>query len=59
MIRMNEIDAWNAFWFSGRIYDYLMYKSIHNDLTDNPVPEKKKKDEIYNERSDSERTEYR
>lgn len=55
---MNEFDAWNAFWFSGRIYDYLLYKSLHNDMTDNPVPENKK-DENYNQRTDNQRTEYR
>ena len=56
---MNQIDAWNSFWFSGRIYDYLMYKSAHNSLTDNPVPEIKKNNEDNNERPDSKRTEYR
>ncbi len=54
---MNDIDAWNAFWYSGRIYDYLMYKSIHNDRTENLFPENK--NEVYNQRTDNQRTEYK
>ncbi|MCH5298834.1 MAG: hypothetical protein J1E96_03635 [Ruminococcus sp.] len=54
---MNEIDAWNAFWYSGRIYDYLVYKSIHNNRT--KFEGTQSKNEIYNERSDNQRTEYR
>lgn len=55
---MNEFDAWNAFWYSGRIYDYLMYKSIHNDRVAKESPSEFK-NEIYNERTDSQRTKYR
>lgn len=55
---MNEFDAWNAFWYSGRIYDYLMYKSIHNNKTENNGLSEKD-NEVYNERTDSQRTEYR
>ncbi len=54
---MNELDAWNSFWHSGSIYDYLIYKSIHNDRTEDRLPEKK--DEIYNERTYNQGTEYR
>ncbi|MCH5303355.1 MAG: hypothetical protein J1E41_00705 [Ruminococcus sp.] len=55
---MNEIDAWNAFWYSGRIYDYLMYKSIHNDrIKSGDATENK--DEIYNQRTYNQGTEYR
>lgn len=54
---MNEFDAWNAFWYSGRIYDYLMYKSIHNDRVEQKPSERE--NEVYNERTDSQRTEYR
>ncbi len=53
---MNEFDAWNAFWYSGRIYDYLLYKSIHNDKTKGIT---ENKNEVHNERTDSQRTEYR
>ncbi len=53
---MNELDAWNSFWRSGSIYDYLIYKSIHNDRTENRLSENK--DEIYNQRTDYQRTEY-
>lgn len=54
---MNELDAWNSFWHSGSIYDYLIYKSIHNDRTEDRLSEKK--DEIYNERTYNQGTEYR
>ncbi len=54
---MNDIDAWNAFWYSGRIYDYLIYKSIHNDRTEKLFPENK--NEVYNQRTDNQRTEYK
>ncbi len=54
---MNEMDAWQAFLQSGSIYDYLNYKSIHdNPFQDNLV---EKDDEIYNERTDNQGTEYR
>ena len=55
---MNEFDAWNSFWFSGRIYDYLLYKSIHNNKFQDDKPSENK-NEIYDERTDSQRTEYR
>ncbi len=55
---MNETDAWNAFWKSGSIYEYLMYKCIHNDTVEDNYPGKEK-NEIYNERTDNQRTEYR
>lgn len=55
---MNELDAWNSFWRSGSIYDYLIYKSIHNDRTENSFPEKNK-DEIYNKRTYNQTTEYK
>ena len=54
---MNEFDAWSSFWYSGRIYDYLLYKSIHNENTENNASEKK--NEVYDQRSDYKRTEYR
>lgn len=54
---MNEIDAWNSFWFSGRIYDYLVYKSIHNERTENHNSESK--NEIYNQRTYNKGTEYK
>ena len=57
VIFMNEMDAWQAFLQSGSIYDYLNYKSIHdNPFQDNLV---EKDDEIYNERTDNQGTEYR
>lgn len=53
---MSELDAWNSFWKSGSIYDYLIYKSIHNNRTENIIPESK--DEIYNQRTYNQGTEY-
>lgn len=53
---MNELDAWNTFFNSGSIYDYLIYKSIHNDRTENHNSESN--DEIYNQRTYYQGTEY-
>lgn len=50
---MTEIDAWNAFWQTGRIYDYLMYKCIHNDDVEDI-----ENNEIYNQRTDYKGTEH-
>jgi hypothetical protein len=55
---MNELDAWNSFLHSGSIYDYLIYKSIHNDRTENIFPENDK-DEIYYKRTYNQGTEYK
>lgn len=54
---MNEMDAWQAFLHSGSIYDYLIYKSIHNDLTNDKLTEQQNED--YNQRTDNQGTEYR
>ncbi|MDD6848366.1 MAG: hypothetical protein PUD53_06320 [Oscillospiraceae bacterium] len=54
---MNEIDAWQAFFHSGSVYDYLVYKCIHdNGHQEEP---QKKDEEIYNQRTDNQGTEYR
>ena len=55
---MNELDAWNTFFNSGSIYDYLIYKSIHNNRTENDS-ENKNEDEIYNKRTYNQTTEYK
>lgn len=56
VIIMNEMDAWQAFFQSGSVYDYLIYKSIHNNGRQKENPEED--DEIYNQRTDNQRTEY-
>ena len=54
---MNELDAWNSFLHSGSIYDYLIYKSIHNNRTEEHNSESN--NEIYNQRTYNQGTEYR
>lgn len=54
---MNEFDPWNAFMQTGRIYDYLAYKSLHDNkfLDEYRV----NGDEDDNERTDNQGAEYR
>jgi hypothetical protein len=60
MEMMHELDAWNSFFKSGSIYDYLVYRSVHNDLTEGYKTEKtEKKDEDFYGRTDNQATEYR
>lgn len=54
---MNELDAWQTFWQTGRIHDYLTYKMIHDNEFQNELPEKK--DEDNNSGTDNKGTEYR
>ena len=54
---MNEMDAWMAFFQSGSVYDYLVYKSIHDNNLQEDLP--KNNDQIYNQRTDNQGTEYR
>lgn len=54
---MNEMDAWMAFFQSGSVYDYLVYKSIHDNKLQEDLP--KNNDQIYNQRTDNQGTEYR
>lgn len=54
---MNEMDAWQVFFQSGRIHDYLVYKSIHDNQFSNDLSEKSDEDD--NLRTDNKGTEYR
>ncbi len=54
---MNETDAWNSFLMSGSVLDYLHYKAIQNAKK---RPENlEEKDEIQDNRTDNQGTEYR
>ena len=53
---MDEKEAWNAFLNSGSVRDYLRYKAIeHQNRTDLPEA----KDEVQNQGTDTQTTEYR
>ncbi len=54
---MNEADAWNSFLMSGSVVDYLRYKSIQAAKKGTNVLEEN--DEVQDERTDNQRTEYR
>lgn len=54
---MNEMDAWQVFLQTGSVYDYLVYKSIHDNQFHSDLVENK--NEIYNQRTDNQGTEYR
>lgn len=53
---MDEKEAWNAFLRSGSVRDYLEYKAIQNK-NNCSLPEAK--DEVQNQGSDTQTTEYR
>ncbi len=53
---MDEKDAWNTFLKSGSIHDYLEYKAIQHKNAD-ALPEAK--DEVQNQGTDTQKTEYR
>ncbi|MBQ0098656.1 MAG: hypothetical protein KBS62_06995 [Oscillospiraceae bacterium] len=52
----NEIDAWNTFFKTGSVLDYLEYKAIQN--AKEPL-NKEEENEILDDRSDSTKAEYR
>lgn len=52
---MNEQDAWNAFFQTGSIRDYLYYRSVKNSQ----AQENEKINEDTNRRTDTKTTEYR
>ena len=54
---MNETDAWNSFLMSGSVVDYLRYKAIQAAKNGTNILEEK--DEVQDERTDNQRTEYR
>ena len=53
---MDEKDAWNAFLKSGSVLDYLEYKAIQHKNSSS-LPEVK--DEVQNQGTDTQTTEYR
>ncbi len=53
---MDEKDAWNAFFKSGSVLDYLEYKAIQHQ-NDASLPEAK--NEVQNQGADTQTTEYR
>ena len=54
---MDEKDAWNAFFQSGTVHDYLEYKSIQYAKNGGVLPEDE--NEVQDKGSDSPTTEYR
>ncbi len=53
----DEKDAWNSFFQSGSVLDYLEYKAIQ--YAKNGGELKEAKNEVQDKGSDTERTEYR
>ena len=54
---MDEKDAWNSFFQSGSVLDYLQYKSIQ--YAKNGGGLKEEKDEVQDQGADPPTTEYR
>ena len=54
---LDEKDAWNSFFQSGSVLDYLQYKSIQN--AKNAGIPKEDKDEVQDQGTDTQTTEYR
>ena len=53
----DEKDAWNSFFQSGSVLDYLQYKSIQ--YAKQGGEPKEAKDEVQDQGTDTQRTEYR
>ncbi len=56
---MDEKDAWNSFFQSGSVTDYLRYRAILNAADSAAAPEDKETDEVQNQGTDTPTTEYR
>ena len=56
---MDEKDAWNSFFQSGSVLDYLQYKAIRYAMNGGDTPEDKDTDEVQDSGSDTQTTEYR
>lgn len=56
---MDEKDAWNSFFQSGSVTDYLRYRAILNAANSTDAPEDKPTDEVQNQGTDPATTEYR
>ncbi|MBQ6152420.1 MAG: hypothetical protein IJJ15_01585 [Ruminococcus sp.] len=55
----NETDAWNSFFASGSVLDYLQYKAIQKAKHAADFNKGKEKDEIQDEGRHPQTTEYR
>lgn len=53
----NETDAWNSFFQSGSVLDYLQYKAIQKARKEGKRTEDK--DEVFDQRSGDSPAEYR
>jgi len=57
---MDEKDAWNSFFQSGSVLDYLQYRAIQYAKNGGVAPEDKETDdEVQDQGTDPEATEYR
>ena len=56
---MDEKDAWNSFFQSGSVPDYLRYKAILRAVNGAAEPEDKQADEVQNQGTDTSTAEYR
>ena len=56
---MDEKDAWNSFFRSGSVLDYLHYRAILQSHSGDNPPKDNGSDEVQNQRTDTPTTEYR
>ena len=56
---MDEKDAWNSFFHSGSVPDYLRYRAILNAHSGEGPTEDDHTDEVQNQGTDTPTTEYR
>lgn len=56
---MDEKDAWNTFFQSGSVPDYLRYRAILRAANGDDAPKDGNADEVQDQRTDPPTTEYR
>ena len=56
---MDEKAAWNTFFQSGSVLDYLQYRAIRYAKNGGEPPEDDSKDEVQDTGTDTQTTEYR
>ena len=56
---MDEKDAWNSFFNSGSVLDYLHYRAILHANHGEPAPKDNTTNEVQDQGTDPEATEYR
>lgn len=56
---MDELNAWTAFFTTGSVLDYLRYKAIQDSKHTGADTTLENKDEVQNQRTDNQGTEYR